>query len=106
MQHPFDRIVAPQHHLIHQAIHKMTCTALIHATGFVSCGVVVLLLDLLLKRGPFYAAAALGTLFRCVALQVGGQAMICIIGTDSSCEMIEACRSRHKFIAVAGKRQC
>lgn len=38
-------------------------------TGFVSCGVVVLTFDLLLKRGPYYSEPGLVKLFHCVALQ-------------------------------------
>ncbi|WIA22536.1 hypothetical protein OEZ86_009526 [Tetradesmus obliquus] len=44
------------------------CTVAL-TTGFVSCGVVVLAADLLLKRGPYYSAAGMARLFQVVALQ-------------------------------------
>uniref|UniRef100_A0A383VLG1 Uncharacterized protein n=1 Tax=Tetradesmus obliquus TaxID=3088 RepID=A0A383VLG1_TETOB len=44
------------------------CTVAL-TTGFVSCGVVVLAADLLLKHGPYYSAAGMARLFQVVALQ-------------------------------------
>jgi hypothetical protein len=38
--------------------------------GFVSCGVVVLVADLLLKQGPYYSPAAMSTMFQMMAVQI------------------------------------
>jgi hypothetical protein len=45
------------------------CVSCCRCAGFVSCGVVVLLADLLLKRGPYYTPAGMARLFQVVVLQ-------------------------------------
>jgi hypothetical protein len=48
------------------------------AAGFVSCGPVVLLFDLVCKSGPYYTASGLAALFRLVAVQTSlGLAAAC-----------------------------
>ncbi|KAF6261556.1 hypothetical protein COO60DRAFT_1636708 [Scenedesmus sp. NREL 46B-D3] len=61
-------------------------------TGFVSCGVVVLLADLLLKRGPYYSAAGIARLFQVVALQT-------FIGLAAAAALL---RRNWKRLAAAG----
>lgn len=53
-------------------------------TGFVSCGPIVLLFDVFLKRGPFYPPQALQTFFKLVALQVvvGLAAAVYLVGSQ------------------------
>jgi hypothetical protein len=61
-------------------------------TGFVSCGVVVLLADLVLKRGPYYSASGIARLFQVVALQT-------CIGLAAAAAML---RRNWKRLAAAG----
>lgn len=54
------------------------------SSGFVSSGPIVLVLDMLLKSGPYYSAPALHQLFKLVALQTlaGLFAAVCIVSRN------------------------
>ncbi|KAG2452002.1 hypothetical protein HYH02_003044 [Chlamydomonas schloesseri] len=59
-------------------------------TGFVSSGPVVLLMDVLLKDGPFYSEAALGQLFRWVSLVTSGGLVAALLLVLSNWRMLAA----------------
>ncbi|PNW84001.1 hypothetical protein CHLRE_04g212250v5 [Chlamydomonas reinhardtii] len=59
-------------------------------TGFVSSGPVVLLMDLLLKDGPFYSEAALAQLFRWVSVVTSGGLVAALLLVLGSWRMLAA----------------
>lgn len=77
-------------------IYVLCCAALVPAAGFVSCGVVVLLADLVLKpNSASYTPAALNRLFQVVAAQT-------LLGLLSAVWLL---RRHWRRLAAAGKQQ-